>query len=135
MVIMGLRWRQQKYLFVIRTLVLMLGIGLLQGCVTTVKTRAGLDRLTQREGLGNFYYIGSRGGFHYFSSKYFLERTKYYRFREADYPLQHTFPMTKDRSKWIPYVIDLGANTKGFRGESQEPYQMTNTTTVPTKRK
>ena len=113
-------------ILLLRAILSLLGTATLVGCVSTISSMCGLEKLEQREGLGHFYYIGSKNGYDYFATKYFLEPTKSYRFRATDQVIQHTFPMTKEKSKWVPYVIDLGRNTKGFRGEPEQLYQTTN---------
>ncbi len=85
-----------------------------------------MDKLTQRQGMGHLYYIGTEGDFHYFATKYFTERVKFYKLPAAKYSFQNSFPKTEDQSRWVPYLFDLDANTKGFRGEPQETIQTTN---------
>lgn len=106
----------------------------MQGCVSPLKSKSDLDTLTQRHGLGHVYYIGTKDGFHYFASKFFLERTRYYRLPESQYSFQNPFPKTSDESKWIPFMVNFNQNTQGFRGEPKEPLQSTNALSVPHKR-
>jgi hypothetical protein len=92
----------------------------LTGCATPRTISKGeFDRLTARQGMEHFYYIGSDATFHYFASSYFSERTRFHRYPKTDYQINSTFPKTKQESQWIPYVFDLNANTKGFRGDTQ----------------
>jgi hypothetical protein len=107
----------------ILTVAALLLVLFITGCAApkTVKSRADFDRLTQRHGMGHFYYIGSEGDFHYFASSYLAERTKFYRYPKANYALNKTFPKTREKSQWIPYLFDLNANARGFRGEPQQP--------------
>jgi hypothetical protein len=110
---------------------------LFAGCGTpkSLRSRADLDALTQRHGMGHLYYIGTEDGFHYFARKYFTERTKYYRLAVGNYSFSKPFPKTADESKWVPYQFDLNANTKGFRGELQQSLQVTNITSPPSQSK
>ncbi|MCO5053106.1 MAG: hypothetical protein M9920_12475 [Verrucomicrobiae bacterium] len=92
------------------------------GCVAPrIINKGDFDRLTQRQGMGHFYYIGSDAGFHYFASSYFTERTGFYRYPKTDYLITSTFPKTKQESQWIPFLFDLNTNTKGFKGEPRQP--------------
>ena len=121
-------------LLVVALLAVVGGTMLLQGCASPLKTKSDLDTLTDRRGLGHVYYIGTKDGFHYFASTYFLERTKYYRLPESGYSFQHPFLKTSDESKWIPFMVNLNQNTQGFRDELKLPLQTTNSPAVPHKR-
>jgi len=81
------------------------------GAPKTIKTRADFDRLTQRHGMGHFYYIGTEDDFHYFASSHLAERTRFYRYPKADYRLDKTFPKTKEKSQWIATHLHMGTWT------------------------
>jgi hypothetical protein len=93
----------------------------LQGCHSTLHTRSDLRQLTQRRGLGHVYYTGSKQGFDYFAEKFFLERTRYYRIPQHESLISKRFPKTNERSKWEPYLFNLGNGTEGFRHEEKIP--------------
>lgn len=94
---------------------------LLQGCMSTVKNQAAFDRLRQRQGLGHFYYIGTKDDFHYFASAYFMEPTRYYRYPKAEYPIRNEFPKTKEKDKWVRFIVDWARGMQYFKGEPPEP--------------
>jgi hypothetical protein len=86
------------------------------GCQSTPRDLSSKDlsKLTTRHGLGHLYYTGSDASYHYFTTKYFLEPTKYYRLHKFDYILPKEMAITTNRQEWIPYEIDLGKETEGF---------------------
>jgi hypothetical protein len=110
-----------------RLFLLSLGLVFLQGCTTTLKSKADLDRITQRNngGLGNVFYTGTKLDYSHNVYHYITDTTRWpsrhYRISDEDYSFRHWMPKTSDESFWIPYLIDLGDNSKGFQGDKQEP--------------
>jgi len=70
--------------------------------------------------MGHFYYVGSKGDFHYFASSYFMQPTRYYRYPKASYSIQNEFPKSGDRDKWVRFIVDWGRGTQYFEGETPE---------------
>jgi hypothetical protein len=92
-----------------------------QGCTTTLVERSSFDKLRQRQGMGHFFYIGSKGHYHYFASSYFMEPTRFYRYPRANLSLQNEFAKTHNREKWVRFVVDWADKTQYFIGEPPEP--------------
>jgi hypothetical protein len=90
---------------------------LVAGCAARTLDTQRFQSLTQRRGLGHLYYTGTEGGFHYFAESYLGERTRHYRLGTSAYLIANTFARTPDRSRWIPWHVNLNAGTEGFRGE------------------
>jgi hypothetical protein len=95
------------------------------GCarITAVNNENDLERLLQRQGMGHLYYIGSQGNGHFFVTKYFGERTRYYKISSSGFDLKKTFPKTMDESKWVPYLHDIscGTDASSFKWREQVP--------------
>ncbi len=87
------------------------------GCATRTLDAERFHSFTQRRVLGHFYYIGTKGEFHYFSESYFLKPTRHYRLPLSAYTITKTFPKTSDRSLWIPWLVILNSGTEGFLEE------------------
>jgi hypothetical protein len=79
--------------------------------------RRGFDQLTARHRKGAFYYAGSDDEYHYFESKYFLERSRRYRMMRYEYVITNTFVYSGNTNTRIPWRIDLARGTEGFDRE------------------
>ncbi len=101
----------------------LLSLAMVAGCATRTIDAQRFHSLTQRQALGHLYYTGTKGEFHYFAESYFLKPTHRYRLPVSAYTITKTFPKTSDRSAWIPWLVDLGAGTEGFRGEQVHAIQ------------
>ena len=97
--------------------VLFLLLVIVAGCATRTVDAQRFSSLTQRRGLGNLYYTGTKGEFHYFAESYFLKPTHHYRLPASAYVITNTFAKTSDRTLWIPWQVNLSSGTEGFRGE------------------
>lgn len=93
------------------------------GCTTRTVDAQRFSSLTQRRGLGHFYYTGTKGESHYFAESHFFEPTQHYRLPVSAYTITNTFPKTSDRSLWIPWQVSLSSGTEGFRGEQVHAIQ------------
>ena len=100
-------------------LILIAAVLLLAGCETRTLDSRGFHALTQRRGKGHLYYTGTEERFHYFATSYFLEPTRHFRLPVSDYSITNLFARTSDRSRWVPWMVDLSPSpgAEGFRGE------------------
>jgi hypothetical protein len=91
-----------------------------------------LNELLARRGLGHVYFMGTDATFDYFATHYYGESTKYYRVRRESsqsvlsgkffrvengqyVPMNaEDMKVTRNKSEWIPYIIDLSRDFSGF---------------------
>ena len=98
----------------IYTYSILLAVLLTTGCTATLQSGAEVASIGKSAGLGHLYYTGSDETFHYFAKLSFMCLSSRYRAPRTAYTIVTVFPLTSDKSKWIPYLINGKEKSEGF---------------------